>query len=91
MIDNDFVKFFCIQERGRSSLLWIWKVQDYDIEFIIGCFQEFPGIFESEVGTRIFHQKFGYGTIVASEAGKLEIDFEKAGTKKVMKSFVQRA
>ena len=44
-----------------------------------------------DVGTRIFHQKFGYGTIVASEAGKLKIDFEKAGIKKVMKSFVQRA
>ena len=38
--------------------------------------------------TRIFHDKFGYGTVRSSEGGKLEIDFEKAGTKKVMESFV---
>ncbi len=44
-----------------------------------------------DVGVRVFHQKFGYGTILAAEAGKLEIDFEKAGTKKVMESFVERA
>ncbi len=42
-------------------------------------------------GTRIFHQKFGYGTVRANEGGKLEIDFEKAGTKKVMESFVEPA
>ena len=41
------------------------------------------------VGVRIFHQKFGYGKVVAVEGNKLEIDFEKAGTKKVMDSFVE--
>jgi len=39
-------------------------------------------------GVRVFHQKFGYGTILAVEGNKLEIAFEKAGTKKVMDSFV---
>ena len=43
------------------------------------------------IGVRVFHQKFGYGKVLASDAGKLEIDFEKAGTKKVMESFVQPA
>jgi DNA helicase-2/ATP-dependent DNA helicase PcrA len=43
------------------------------------------------VGIRIFHQKFGYGTVQSNEGGKLEIDFEKAGTKKVMESFVEPA
>jgi DNA helicase-2/ATP-dependent DNA helicase PcrA len=42
-------------------------------------------------GTRIFHQKFGYGTVRSNDGGKLEIDFEKAGTKKVMESFVEPA
>ena len=42
-------------------------------------------------GVRIFHQKFGYGTVRTNEGGKLEIDFEKAGTKKVMESFVEPA
>ena len=43
------------------------------------------------IGVRVFHQKFGYGKVIASESGKLEIQFEKAGTKKVMDSFVELA
>jgi DNA helicase-2/ATP-dependent DNA helicase PcrA len=42
-------------------------------------------------GDRVFHQKFGYGTIRAVEENKLSIDFDKAGDKKVMDSFVSRA
>ena len=42
-------------------------------------------------GLRVFHQKFGYGTVRSNDGGKLEIDFEKAGTKKVMESFVEPA
>ncbi len=41
------------------------------------------------VGMRIFHQKFGYGEIAEIEGNKLEIDFEQAGRKRVMDSFVQ--
>jgi len=41
------------------------------------------------IGQRIFHQKFGYGRVVQIEDNKLEIEFEKAGTKKVMDSFVE--
>jgi len=40
------------------------------------------------VGDRIFHQKFGYGAVVSVDNDKLEIDFEQAGNKKVMDSFV---
>jgi DNA helicase-2/ATP-dependent DNA helicase PcrA len=43
------------------------------------------------VGDRVFHQKFGYGTIQSVEDNKLEIAFEKAGDKKVMDAFVERA
>jgi ATP-dependent DNA helicase UvrD/PcrA len=42
-------------------------------------------------GARVFHQKFGYGRVIAAEAGKLDIEFEKAGRKKVMDSFVEPA
>ena len=42
-----------------------------------------------EIGARIFHQKFGYGTIRGIDGNKLEIDFEKAGAKKVMDSFIE--
>ncbi len=43
------------------------------------------------VGERIFHQKFGYGRIVDVDGNKLSIEFDKAGSKRVVDSFVQRA
>ncbi len=43
---------------------------------------------DMEVGLRVFHQKFGYGTVAEIEGNKLEIDFETAGRKRVMDSFV---
>ncbi len=42
-----------------------------------------------QVGERIFHQKFGYGSIARIEGNKLTVDFEKAGQKKVVDSFVE--
>ncbi|MDM7947251.1 MAG: UvrD-helicase domain-containing protein [Oceanibaculum nanhaiense] len=41
-------------------------------------------------GTRVFHQKFGMGTVRSVEADKLEIEFDKAGTKKVLAAFVEK-
>jgi DNA helicase II / ATP-dependent DNA helicase PcrA len=43
---------------------------------------------ELALGQRVFHGKFGYGTIAAIEGNKLEIDFEHIGRKKVLDSFV---
>ncbi len=43
------------------------------------------------VGQRVFHQKFGYGRIVAVDGNKLDIEFEKAGSKKVLDSFIEAA
>ena len=44
-----------------------------------------------KTGERIFHQKFGYGKIQTVDGNKLNVDFEKAGHKKVLDSFVDRA
>lgn len=41
-------------------------------------------------GERIFHQKFGYGHIRNVDGNKLEVGFEKAGTKKVLDGFVEK-
>jgi DNA helicase-2/ATP-dependent DNA helicase PcrA len=41
-------------------------------------------------GDRIFHQKFGYGTVRAVEGNKLSISFDKAGDKMVMDAFVEK-
>src|SRR5947207_1789148 len=53
--------------------------------------QEVPKVGGFTVGDRVFHQKFGYGTVRAVEDNKLDIAFEHAGDKKVMDAFVQRA
>jgi len=44
------------------------------------------------VGERVFHQKFGYGRIVAVDGNKLLINFDKAGPmpKRVMDNFVEK-
>ncbi len=42
-------------------------------------------------GERVFHQKFGYGTVDAIEGDKLDIAFDKAGTKKVVGKFLVAA
>lgn len=42
------------------------------------------------IGERIFHIKFGYGAIAYIDGNKLTIDFEKAGQKRVVDSFVEK-
>ncbi|WP_374412169.1 ATP-dependent helicase [Novosphingobium colocasiae] len=44
-----------------------------------------------EISARVFHEKFGYGTVAAQEGNKLEIDFETSGRKRVIDSFVKPA
>ena len=44
-----------------------------------------------KIGERVFHIKFGYGRVMASEGNKLTVDFEMSGEKKVIDSFVDRA
>jgi DNA helicase-2/ATP-dependent DNA helicase PcrA len=46
---------------------------------------------EFSLADRVFHQKFGYGQVVKIDGNKLTIAFEKAGEKKVVDSFVERA
>jgi len=42
-------------------------------------------------GDRVFHDKFGYGEVIGVEGDKLEIDFDKAGSKKVVAKFIRSA
>ena len=43
------------------------------------------------VGSRVFHQKFGYGVVTSAEDDRLDIDFEHAGAKRVLDRFVEKA
>ena len=42
------------------------------------------------VGARVFHQKFGYGRVLATDDDRLDIDFETSGEKRVLDRFVER-
>ncbi|TXH98759.1 MAG: DNA helicase II [Pseudorhodobacter sp.] len=40
------------------------------------------------IGDRVFHQKFGYGEVMAIEGDKLDIEFDHAGSKKIVARWV---
>ncbi len=41
-----------------------------------------------ETGARVFHRKFGYGSVAAVEGDKLFIEFEKSGARHIVAKFV---
>jgi DNA helicase-2/ATP-dependent DNA helicase PcrA len=43
------------------------------------------------LGDRVFHQKFGNGTVAEVDGEKLTIDFDRAGRKRVLDGFVSPA
>lgn len=43
------------------------------------------------VGSRVFHETFGYGKVLKIEGNKLEIWFDQAGHKKLLKDYVKKA
>jgi DNA helicase-2/ATP-dependent DNA helicase PcrA len=43
-----------------------------------------------KLGERVFHQKFGYGAITEIDGNKLTVEFEKAGSKRVVDSFLEK-
>jgi DNA helicase-2/ATP-dependent DNA helicase PcrA len=42
-----------------------------------------------KVGARVFHRKFGYGTVMAAEDDRLDVVFDNAGEKRVLDRFVE--
>ncbi|MFY8105413.1 MAG: ATP-dependent helicase [Elstera sp.] len=44
-----------------------------------------------QVGERVFHQKFGTGTVDIADGDKLQVTFEAAGVKHVMAAFVEKS
>ncbi len=43
------------------------------------------------IGARVFHQKFGYGTVKSVSDDRLDVAFDKAGEKRVLDRFVEPA
>jgi DNA helicase-2/ATP-dependent DNA helicase PcrA len=50
-----------------------------------------PSATRYKSGERVFHQKFGYGHVTQVDGNKLTVEFDKAGQKKVIDSFLERA
>ena len=46
---------------------------------------------EFKLGDRVFHEKFGYGLVSQVDGNKITVDFEKAGQKKLIDSFLDKA
>ncbi|KXF76840.1 ATP-dependent DNA helicase [Paramesorhizobium deserti] len=69
---------------GRGSV----KGRTIDGELVAKSVSDTPSAFKP--GDRVFHMKFGNGNIAAIDGNKLTIDFDRAGQKRVLDSFVQR-
>ncbi|MBB3233945.1 ATP-dependent helicase [Phyllobacterium endophyticum] len=68
---------------GRGSV----KGRTIDGELVAKSVSETPSNFD--VGDRVFHIKFGNGNVSSIEGNKLTINFDKAGQKRVLDSFVK--
>ena len=42
------------------------------------------------IGSRVFHQKFGYGTVTATEDDRLDVAFDKGGAKRVLDRYLEK-
>ncbi len=70
------------RDRGRSRLPV--TIEGELIAKSTGTLSDFA------IGDRVFHQKFGNGNVIAIDGNKLVVQFDKAGEKRVVDSFVQR-
>ena len=43
------------------------------------------------LGSRVFHQKFGYGIVRDVDGDRVTIDFDQAGEKRVLKSYIEQS
>ncbi len=68
---------------GRGSV----KGRTIDGELVAKTVADTPSTFK--LGDRVFHMKFGNGTVTVIDGNKLTIDFDKAGQKRVLDGFVK--
>jgi DNA helicase-2/ATP-dependent DNA helicase PcrA len=68
---------------GKGSV----KGRMIDGELVAKSVSDTPSRFA--VGDRVFHLKFGNGSIAAIDGNKLTVDFDKAGQKRVLDGFVE--
>jgi DNA helicase-2/ATP-dependent DNA helicase PcrA len=70
---------------GRTSI----KNKTIDGELVAKSVADQPSAYA--VGDRVFHIKFGNGNVASIDGNKLTIDFDKAGQKRVLDNYVEKA
>tara|TARA_B100000965_G_C19588314_1_gene756835 strand:+ start:350 stop:2575 length:2226 start_codon:yes stop_codon:yes gene_type:complete len=72
---------------GRKRIMSNYKENDIDWDFN----QDTTNSFQLREGVKVFHQKFGYGTILEIDGDKAEVKFSKSSQKKVFMKYLQKA
>ena len=78
-IDSSFITL------GRKRLLSRIKKEEDDWYFN----QDYQSNSNATEGSRVFHQKFGYGKIIFIDGDKAEVDFEKSSQRKIFLKYLQ--
>jgi DNA helicase-2/ATP-dependent DNA helicase PcrA len=79
-------------ERSPNRDRWGNPIRDRHVKVIEGTLiakSNATAAAKYRVNDRIFHQKFGNGTVAEVDGEKLTIDFDRAGRKRVVDAFVQ--
>ena len=81
-LDNDYIS------PGRKRLLSNNKKKEIDWDFN----QEYSEVSSDNFsinGSKVFHQKFGYGKVLNYDGEKAEVDFEKSEIKKIFLKYLE--
>ena len=74
---------------NNSSIASGWIKANSNKKNILN-YESFDEINEFKLMERVFHQKFGYGKVAEIDGDKVTINFEKAGQKKLLLSFIEK-
>jgi DNA helicase-2/ATP-dependent DNA helicase PcrA len=77
-VNSGFTRFPLMAARPKITEAWEQPARPQQAEAI-------------PVGARVFHEKFGYGVVTGAEDDRLDVRFEKAGEKRILDRFVQKA
>lgn len=77
---------------------WVRKKSTAELERMVGWSAEYklnnykPPVQKSKrLGKRVYHESFGYGTVLREEGDRLEVHFDEDGVKKVLARFLELA
>lgn len=81
-----------------QAFSWVRKKSTAELERMVGWSAEYklnnykPPIQKSKrLGKRVYHESFGYGTVLREEGDRLEVHFDEDGVKKVLSRYLELA